>query len=271
MTAQPSSVTAQHPPVTAQSPPATAQHNFSKPAQRFPPGSFDRPTAHNAPESSNARQHQGEDEILPMPNSWVKVIQCAVKDFQKATEILLRSQSLVEKLQALEQDNKVIQSLMVKIPGLVASDPDATGILKSGLESITARYRIERHTFYLHHEQSIVEKNEARVSQLASDFRSKLKQLASPFQHIQFNRSFGPVDGSVIAAHWTSLALSSYNRQVNEFKIQLVECRSARDAAHAARNAAREELAKHANDIPREEAIFVLVQREVAKSLQAQQ
>jgi len=92
-----------------------------------------------------------------------------------------------------------------------------------------------------------------------------------PFQHIQFTKSSSHVDGSVIAAQWISLSLSSYNRQVNQFQIELVECCSARFDAQAARNATQEELAKHANDIPREEEISVLVQREVAKSLQAQQ
>lgn len=90
---------------------------------------------------------------------------------------------------------------MVKTPGLVPSDPDATDILKSGLEDITARYRKECHAFYLRHEQSIVEKNEARVSQLALNFRNNLEQLAMPFQHIQFTSSSGPFDGRVIVAH----------------------------------------------------------------------
>lgn len=160
---------------------------------------------------------------------------------------------------------------MVKTPGLVAYDPDTDDALKSGLEALTSRYIRDYHEFYIWHEQSIVEQNEARVSQLASDFQNQLHQLAMPFQHIQFTSSSGPVNGSNIVAHWTSLALSSYNRQVNEFQIELVERRSARNAAQATRNAAREELAKQANDIPCEEAISVLVQREVAKSLQAQQ
>ena len=88
---------------------------------------------------------------------------------------MLKSQSLVEKLLALQQENRVIQSLMVKTPGLVASDPDTTDALKSRLEAITARYKRDCHEFYLCHEQTIVEKNEARVSQLASDFHNKLQ------------------------------------------------------------------------------------------------
>lgn len=155
----------------------------------------------------------------PMPNSWTEVISCAVKDFQKATDILMKSQSLVEKLSALQQDNRVIQSLMVKTPGLVASDPDTNDALRGGLEALTDRYRRDCHEMYLRHEQSIVERNEARVSQLASDFEEKLHQLAEPFQHIPFTSSTGLVEGSIVAAHWTSLALSSYNRQVNEFQI----------------------------------------------------
>ena len=80
-----------------------------------------------------------------MPKSWEDIIQGAVKDFQNASEVLLCSQSLVEKLETLEHDGRVIQSLMVKVPDLVATDPDDSYTLRSGLEEITSHFRKEFH------------------------------------------------------------------------------------------------------------------------------
>lgn len=95
------------------------------------------------------------DELPALPKSWETATQCAIKDFQKAIEIYHRSQALIEKLVALQEDDKVIQSLMVKVPGLESSDPESTPTLRAGLQDITIKFRKECHAHYVLHEQMI--------------------------------------------------------------------------------------------------------------------
>jgi len=104
------------------------------------------------PNCSISRVQMPPNELPPMPKSWETAIQCTVKEFQKASETFHRSQALVDKLVSLEEDDKVIQSLMVKVPGLEASDPYSTPTLRYGLEDITIHSQKECHTFYIHHE-----------------------------------------------------------------------------------------------------------------------
>jgi hypothetical protein len=182
------------------------------------------------PECSNARAFP-DNKLPPMPKSWEDIIQGAVKDFQNAPEVFLHSQSLVEKLEALEQNGHVIQSLMVKVVGLVATDPDDSYTLRAGLEEITSRFRKECHAFYLQHERGISTKNGEKLHRLIPAFKEKLSDLKAPFADIQFHCSSGPVSSHIVADKWSALATASFNKKVNQFQTELVDKRATRSAA----------------------------------------
>ena len=225
----------------------------------------------DVPESSRRRLQMPPEELPEMPKSWENAIQSAVKDFQKATEIFHRTQALVDKLVALQDDDKVIQSLMVKVPGLESSDPDSTPILRAGLEDITIRFRKECHAFYIEHERMIRDRMAQNLPQITKDFQAKVCELATPYGSVHYTSSVGKVSGKTVAIKWANFAAASFNRQTNQFQTELIERKASRAAALAARTEAREEAARQADDIPREEAISVLVQREVSKSARAQE
>lgn len=229
-----------------------------------------RPNANREEDTSFLDWHteMASDELPALPKSWETVTQCAIKDFQKATENYHRSQALVDKLIALQEDDKVIQSLMVKVPGLESSDPESTPVLRAGLQDITIKFRKECHAHYIQHEQMIVERNKSKLPLIKESFASKIKELAEPYANAEFTSLAGAVSGAALAHRWANLAASSFNRQINQFQSELIERKASREAARSARTEAREEANRQADDIPREEAISALVQKEVSKTEQ---
>ena len=69
-----------------------------------------------------------------------------------------------------------------------------------------------------------------------------------------------------MASKWITMAMTMFDRQINEFLTELIDKCAAQDTSISTCFVAREEEFKHAKDIPREEAISTLV---VSKSVQA--
>ena len=69
-----------------------------------------------------------------------------------------------------------------------------------------------------------------------------------------------------MASKWTTMAMTTFDRQINEFLTELSDKRAEQDTSISACFIAYEEEVKHAKDILQEEAISTLV---VSKSVQA--
>ena len=69
-----------------------------------------------------------------------------------------------------------------------------------------------------------------------------------------------------MASKWTTMATTTFDRQINDFLTELIDKCYAQDTSISTFFVARGEEVKHAKDIPREEAISALV---VSKSVQA--
>ena len=93
-----------------------------------------------------------------------------------------------------------------------------------------------------------------------------MKELVDSFASITYDCSVDKVSGKSMASKWTTMAMTTFDHQINEFLTELIDKHAAQDTSISTCFVAREEEVKHAQDIPQEEAIFDLV---VSKSVQA--
>eukprot|EP01018_Ginkgo_biloba_P027207 Gb_37737 [translate_table: standard] len=97
-------------------------------------------------------------------------------------------------------------------------------------------------------------------------FQSHILEMVEAYNDISFTTSHDDVEGKVMAGNWLMDALDRYSLHINIFLQEQVEKSAARYTTEYARVEVELNVEREADEIPREEVVFLLVQREVDKS-----
>ena len=72
-----------------------------------------------------------------------------------------------------------------------------------------------------------IRRNEEKLDGIRVAFAAKLKELVVSFASITLHCSVDKVSGKSMASKWTTMAMTTFDHQINEFLTELIDKRAA--------------------------------------------
>lgn len=224
------------------------------PAAPVPVAQPDVPRNSEIPSSSHAAASDEPVHRQMFPAAISSLVQTAFKDFKRRHLQADRSAEFLRKLKIFKDSGSLPKNLQVKPPKISINDPEGNALLASELDSIQADTNQRFLTAYISAMEIATKNHGKAIDDLVSGFSASLNSTIESVKQQPFLGSF-----SVPSDSWLSSAKDLFESDCNNFLLDKILKKNARDAAAASRQDARDAAMTEADQIPIEKSIAELI------------
>ncbi|GLJ59606.1 hypothetical protein SUGI_1515640 [Cryptomeria japonica] len=189
-----------------------------------------------------------------LPSAISSLVLTAFKDFKRRHLIADRSAEFLRKLKVFSEAGTLPKNLQVKPPKVVVNDSEGNAFLSAQLDSIQADANLRFLGAYVSAMETTSANHAKAIVELSASFSASLASTIDAIKNQSYVGSF-----SVPSDDWLKSAQDFFDALCNNFVMDKVMKKTARDAALAVRQEARDNAMSEADQLPVEHSVAELI------------